>query len=142
MFSDFSRRRILKMVLGLVSGATIIGSLSLTRKLFAEDAQAQERSNRIKERIINYKGKEIRIGSLNKTTQQTNLPYDPVPLYIDGELIDVIRYKKTGIYQTYLLPFEDYGSPDKIAKDIIDRKIKVPKPKKQNTRRRKGAIQF
>jgi hypothetical protein len=56
-----------------------------------------------------------------------NNPFNaPVELFLDGQSVSVLQNKQTGKYQSYLLPFSQYNSPDDLAKTLIDLHVSAP----------------
>lgn len=143
MFSNFSRRQLLKLLGGLIAGATAVGSVPFLGRFFASGAQAQQGP---KDKADKAQYKEIRKGrrkgrvyeartKLKDDTPQTipdtsgviDNPYDePVELYVDDKKVNMVRNKKSRKYETYLLPFSDYESPEALAEDMIDLQVVVP----------------
>jgi hypothetical protein len=78
-----------------------------------------------------YKGKEIAY-DIPATTQKDSTGVE-VHLKIDHEDLHVIRMED-GTYGTHLLPFQNYGSIEQLAKDVID---KVPQFRKRSTKQSK-----
>lgn len=112
MFSGFSRRQTLKMIVTLVVGAASAGSIPLIGKLFASAAQAQE--GVILEKKNFYKGKEIKIKKFS-----SHLKKEP-ELYINDRFIESIQDKKSGRYATGYFPHEDFESLEEMAKEMVD----------------------
>ena len=108
MFSGFSRRQVLKMIGSFVAGAATVGSMSLIGKWLVGAAQAQVRG------ISVYKGIDIVI-DLDNITQPGG-----IALSIGGKQIDLVQNKRSGRYATGRLPFEDFASPQELAKELIN----------------------
>ena len=143
MFSNFSRRQLLKLLGGLIAGATAVGSVPFLGRFFASSAQAQQGPkddfDRAKYKAVKTgerKGRRFEVRTkLKDETPQTisdtsgviDSPYDePVELYVDDKKVDMVRNKKSNKFETYLLPFTDYASPEAVAEDMIDLQVVVP----------------
>jgi len=145
MFSNFSRRQLLKLLGGLIAGATAVGSIPFLGRFFASGAQAQQGPNdnaadRAKYKAVKTgerKGRSFEVRTKVKdetprkipdTSGLIDNPYDePVELYVDGKKVDMVRNRKTNKYETVLLPFHnDFESPEALAEEMIDLQVVVP----------------
>lgn len=145
MFSNFSRRQLLRLLASLIAGATAVGSVPVLGRFFASKAQAQgpkdksdkELKKLYKEiRKAERKGRvyEVRTKVKDETPQTVTdvsgvveNPYDePVELFVDDKKVNMVRNKKSKKYETYQLPFNDFESPDAVAETMIDLKVAVP----------------
>ena len=122
MFSNLSRRELLRIISFLIAG-TAAASIPFLGKFFVSKAQAQ---------IVNellYKSQQIRIVPklLDDTPDLLQTVYTaPVELFIDDRRVNVIQLKDTNKYRTYLLPFTDYDSLIDLAKALIDARVALP----------------
>lgn len=125
MFSNFSRRQLLRLISFIIAG-TAVGSIPFLRNFFINKAQAQT-ANEV------YKNRQIKVVSKQKDdtpqtlqegarTVQTQFS-SPVELYIDNTRVNIIRIKGTNKYRSYLLPFNEYDSPSALAKALIDTRV-------------------
>jgi hypothetical protein len=78
-----------------------------------------------------YKDKEIAY-DMPPPTEKGSIGGE-VHVKIDHEDLHVIRMED-GTYGTHLLPFQNYGSIEQLAKDVID---KVPQFRKRSTEQSK-----
>jgi hypothetical protein len=122
---------------GLIAGAAAVGSIPFLGKLFVSKAQAQnEGEQRYKaqnEGEQRYKGRTFRIVNrpdAAKTISRSGLIDQPVRLYLDGEPVNLIRNRRTGRYQTYLL-FEEYDSPIALVRALIDLGVVIPRGQRE-----------
>lgn len=123
MFSNLSRRQLLRLVSFLIAGTAAVGSIPFLGKLFGNKAQAQTVNELL------YKNVQIRIipKLLDDTPELLQARYTtPVELFIDGRRVNVIQLKDTNKYRTYLLPFTDYDSVSDLAKALIDARVALP----------------
>lgn len=121
MFSNFSRRQFFSLIRVVGIGIVAAGSVPFLGNFFASKAQAQNISNYV------YKGRRYRIQT-NQNQERTasrNYIFDrSEQLFIDDRQIQITRMKNNK-YMTPLL-FGTYGSPQEVAKTLIDLKIKFP----------------
>ena len=128
MFSNLSRRQLIRLITFLVAG-TAVGSIPFLGKFFINKAQAQA-ANEV------YKNRRIRVVSKptddtpqtlqeGARTVQTRFE-SPVELFIDDTRVNLIRIKGTNKYRSYLLPFTEYNSPSDLAKALIDTRVALP----------------
>jgi hypothetical protein len=123
MFSNLSRRQLLRLISFLIAGTAAVGSIPFLGKLFGNKAQAQTVNELL------YKNVQIRIVPklLDDTPELLQARYTtPVELFIDGRRVNVIQLKDTNKYRTYLLPFTDYDSVSDLAKALIDARVALP----------------
>lgn len=123
MFSNLSRRQLLRLISFLIAGTTAVGSIPFLGKFFGSKAQAQTVNELL------YKNQQIRIVPklLDDTVGLLQTVYTaPVELFIDGIRVNVIQLKDTNKYRTYLLPFTDYDSVIDLAKALIDARVALP----------------
>lgn len=132
MFSS-SRRQFLKLISLSITGTIVVGSIPFIGNFFVSKAQAKVVSEKV------YKNRKYKVVTKDvdntpkkivNGSQTIETPYDaPVELYIDDQQVDLIRDKKTKKYSTYILPFTDYDSPGKLAEELIELGVEVPKGK-------------
>ena len=123
MFSNLSRRQLLRLISFLIAGTAAVGSIPFLGKLLGNKAQAQTVNELL------YKNVQIRIVPklLDDTPELLQARYTtPVELFIDGRRVNVIQLKDTNKYRTYLLPFTDYDSVSDLAKALIDARVALP----------------
>ena len=123
MFSNLSRRQLLRLISFLIAGTAAVGSIPFLGKLFGNKAQAQTVNELL------YKNVQIRIVPklLDDTPELLQARYTtPVELFIDGRRVNVIQLKDTNKYRTYLLPFTDYDSVSDLAKALVDARVALP----------------
>ena len=123
MFSNLSRRQLLRLISFLIAGTAAVGSIPFLGKLFGNKAQAQTVNELL------YKNVQIRIVPklLDDTLGLLQARYTtPVELFIDDIRVNVIQLKDTNKYRTYLLPFTDYDSVSDLAKALIDARVALP----------------
>ena len=123
MFSNLSRRQLLRLISFLIAGTAAVGSIPFLGKLLGNKAQAQTVNELL------YKNVQIRIVPklLDDTLGLLQARYTtPVELFIDGIRVNVIQLKGTNKYRTYLLPFTDYDSVSDLAKALIDARVALP----------------
>lgn len=130
MFSGFSRRQILKLIGASVTGAAAAASIPLIGKFFVSKVQAQTAD--LAQTAVqqeNYKNNTISVTSNTfkqsavtaETAQVSANAYDlPYALSVNGHAVEVIRNKQSGKYRSYLLPFEEFDSPQALGKALID----------------------
>jgi len=140
MFSNFSRRQLLKLIAGLIAGATAAGSIPLISRLFINPAQAQKNSNPNQlgeggleededllepEEVTTYKGKKV-----HKQAVKKNLPkgrgYRRARLAIDDQEVDVVQDASSATYETYLLPNIEFESLNVVAQELINNGLPTP----------------
>ena len=123
MFSNLSRRQLLRLISFLIAGTAAVGSIPFLGKFFGNKVQAQTLNELL------YKNVQIRIVPklLDDTLGLLQARYTtPVELFIDGRRVNVIQLKGTNKYRTYLLPFTDYDSLIDLAKALIDARVALP----------------
>ncbi|HCF30008.1 MAG TPA: hypothetical protein DEV81_23040 [Cyanobacteria bacterium UBA11049] len=123
MFSNLSRRQLLRLIGFLIAGTAAVGSIPFLGKFFVSKAQAQTVNELL------YKNQLIRIVPklLDDIPDLLQTRYTaPVELFIDDRRVNVIQITSTNKYRTYLLPFTDYDSVIDLAKALIDARVALP----------------
>lgn len=125
MFSNLSRRQLLRLISFLIAG-TAVGSIPFIGKFFINKAQAQTADEVYKNRRIKVvtKQKDDTPETLEEGARTVKTQFDsPQELFIDDTRVNIIRIKGTKKYRSYLLPFGEYDSPNDLAKALIDAKV-------------------
>lgn len=125
MFSNLSRRQLLRLISFLIAG-TAVGSIPFLGKFFVEKAQAQAADEVYKNRRIRVVSKQTDDApqTLQEGARTVQTQFEaPQELFIDDTRVNLIRIKGTKKYRSYLLPFTEYDSPRDLAKALIDARV-------------------